>query len=343
MAQGVQIIDAGACTLPTLRHCLNMLHCDGAIFIDGDHLIPLSAAGARLDERMQRSVLKRIERQDFPAPFRRVTLPPRSAGNLLLSYTADLACAFDVDAQLTPQILLCAEGGMLEVAEEALRRIGLRFRTAESDAELRPLKDEIILRCSHDGETSLLSDSGGGFDEVHRQLACAWTALQMGEKRLILPVHATRAIDRLGANTVYLPGESAAWANLLAQTAPQQFRLHHDGLYFALRFLAELSKSSLSLRQWMQQTPDAYRSERNIPLPERESGRILRVLAQKSPKAELGGGVRLPGKDAWTWLGSDESGAQLHIISEAGDMETAQELCNFYNGEIQRLLQTPGD
>ena len=156
-------------------------------------------------------------------------------------------------------------------------------------------------------------------------------------------MHATRAIDSLGANTLYFPGETAAWMNALAQASPLQFRLQHDGLFFALCFLSRLTERGLSLRQWRQQAPGAYRSERGVTLPERESGRILRALAQNAASAELGGGVRLPRKGCWAWLGPDDTGAQLNIIAEAGDMETARELCDFYDSEIHRLLKAPPD
>lgn len=62
-------------------------------------------------------------------------------------------------------------------------------------------------------------------------------------------------------------------------------------------------------------------------------------MAQACPDAQLGGGVRLPRKNGWAWLGPDEGGAQLNIIAESADMETAREICDFYSDEIQRLMR----
>ena len=343
MAQGIQIIDAGMCSLPQLRHSLGALRSGAAIFIEENRLTPLNANGALLEEKLQRGILKRIERQDFPSPFRAVTPPILPAGCSALSYIAALAAAFEADPRLSPRVALCAEGALLETSEQAFQRAGLALRLVHSREELRPGEGEIGVFLPDGGETALFSDAEGALTEVQRQIACAWTALEKGESRLILPVHATRAIDSLGANTLYFPGETAAWMNALAQSSPLQFRLQHDGLFFALCFLSRLTERGLSLRQWRQQAPGAYRSERGVALPERESGRILRALAQNAASAELGGGVRLPRKGCWAWLGPDDTGAQLNIIAEAGDMETARELCDFYDSEIHRLLKTPPD
>jgi len=67
--------------------------------------------------------------------------------------------------------------------------------------------------------------------------------------------------------------------------------------------------------------------------------RDLKALAHAGEVELLrGGGVRLPRKDGWAWLSPDDAGARLNIIAESSDMETARELCDFYSGEIQRLL-----
>jgi len=343
MAQGVRIIDAGPCTLPQLRHCLGMLHCDAAMFIDTAALMPLNVRGACLEEKEQRGILKCLERLDFPRPFRSITPPVQEATGCTAAYIASAAAAFRADARLAPGIVLCADGLLAESAAQVLQRAGLRLRSVYDREDLRPAGNEIGLYLSAGGESAEILDAQGCLSEVQRQLAVAWTAQQLGETRLILPVHATRAIENMDVHAVYIPGETAAWMHALAETSPLQFRLHRDGLVFALHFISLLTEKGLNLREWLRSLPGAYRSTGSVPLPEREGGRILRALARSAGNAELGGGVRLPGKDCWAWLGPDDSCARLNIIAEAGDMETARELCDFYNGEIRRLLKTHPD
>ena len=342
MAQGVQVLDAGICTLPQLRHALALLHADGAMLVEADALIPLNAMGAGLTEKCQRNVLKLLERQDFTGPFTTITRPMTSAGNTFAAYAADAADMFDADPTRAPKLLVCAEGHVLEAAEQVFTRAGLEVRSEYALESLHPGADEIGVYLPGNAETALLSSGQGMMTEVERQLACAWTALELGEKLLVLPVHATRAIEELarrsGAQTEYIAGENALWTNALAEKAPLQFRLQLDGLRFTLAFLSQLVKNSLSLDRWRSMMPETFRSMRGIDIPSEESGRLLHQIAAEDRSARLGGGIRLARENGWAWIGLDEKGAQLRIIAEAASMESSREICDFYGSEIARLL-----
>lgn len=348
MAQGAQVVDAGACTLPQLRHALSALRADAALMVEEDRLTPLRAGGARLSEKLQRAILKLFERQDFSGPFAGVTRPIQPAGHTDAPYVADCAADFRADALYAPQIALCArKKHVLDLAERAFSRAGLRARSGWNEAEMRPEADELGVLVSDSGEEALISDAQGEMTEVERQLACAWVALARGETRLILPLHATRAVGelarRMGAQALYLPGERARWMDALAEKSPLQFALQFDGLRFALSFLSELTDRGLTFAQWRSQMPEAYRSRREVQVPASESGRLLHAIAETSPEAELGGGVRLPREEGWAWLCPDDEGAGLCIVAESADMEAARELCDFYGSEIERMLKTRRD
>ena len=207
---------------------------------------------------------------------------------------------------------------------------------------MHPGKGEIGVYLPGSGETALLCDENSMLNEVQRQLACAWTALEKGERNLILPVHATRSIDTLArqfrAQTRYIAGENGLWMHALVQENPLQFRLQFDGIRFALSFISLLCEKRLTLNHWRQQMPAACRSVQDIQVPACESGRLLHRIAESDKNAQLGGGVRLTRENGWAWLGLDERSAQLHIIAEAANMETSREICDFYGSEISRLL-----
>ena len=348
MAHGVQVVDAGVCSLPLLRHSLCALMCDAALLVEPDRLVPLSATGARLSERTQRAILKLLERQDFSGPFHGVTRPIQPAGCADAPYVAACAALFAADPLLAPRIALLERPSPLtELAERAFARAGLQLRCAPSAAEAAPDPDEIAVELSADGEQAVLADADSALTEVQRQLACAWVALEKGESRLLLPPHATRAVEtlaqRYNAHVQYLPGETSVWMEALARKSPLQFGLQFDGLRFALSFLSELTDRGLSLAQWRARMPAACRSVRDVCVPGAESGRLLHALEKSVPGAELGGGLRLPRERGWAWLSPDDAGAGLHIVAEAADMEAARELCDFYDGEIHRLLSAPRD
>lgn len=342
MAQGVHVLNAGVCTLPQLRHAQQLLHADAAMLVQADGVVPLNAMGACLTEKCQRDVLKLLERQDFSGPFTAATQSVTDIGNTFAAYAADAACMFKADPSNAPKLLLCAEGQVLAAAEQIFTRVGLIVRSARTLECLHPVENEIIVYLPGSGETALLGDKLGMMTEVERQLACAWTALEAGEKKLLLPVHASRTVNdlarRSNAQTETIAGENALWMNSLAEKSPLQFRLQFDGLRFALAFLSLLTEKKLSLNRWRKMMPEGFRSVRGIDIPTGESGRLLHRIAEGEKNARRGGGIRLNRENGWAWIGLDEKGSQLRIIAEAASMEASREICNFYDGEIARLL-----
>ena len=65
MSQGVQVVDAGVCTVPQLRYALRALGADGAALVGSDQLFPLTGAGAPLERGKRRALNALLLRQDF--------------------------------------------------------------------------------------------------------------------------------------------------------------------------------------------------------------------------------------------------------------------------------------
>jgi len=343
MAQGVQLIDAGHCTLPQLRHCQRSLRADCAMLVEDSALIPLQPNGALLPERTQRAILKLCERQDFSGPFSNLTHPMEAAGRTDIGYIARAASAFCPRPDLAPEILLHAPAPqVLELAEQAFRRAGLSVRSACDADSLQPESSETGVYLSADGQQVVLADGSERLSEAQRQLLLAWTALQLGETRLILHTSCTRAIDTLaqqaGAQTLYLSGEYARWMSTLADQSPLQFDLQFDGICAALYALSCLSEAGFSLSQWRAQVPSVYQQRTSVQVPPSESGRLLHTIAHQAPQAELGGGVRLTEDRGWAWLSPDDHRPELHITTEAMSMEAAQGMCDFYADAIRKLM-----
>ena len=205
--------------------------------------------------------------------------------------------------------------------------------------ELAP--GEIGVWLNPSGENLTLSDEEGTLSEAEQQLLLAWTALESGERTLLLPVSATRAIqdlvERYGARAEYIAGEPALWMNELVNRQPLQFILNFDGIQAALAILSMLVESDLSLAQWRQSMPQVYRRTRAVPITPSQTGRILHAFAEKESDVELGGGVRFNRGDGWAWICPDESKPEFRIVTESRSAEFARELCDFCEQELARL------
>ena len=193
------------------------------------------------------------------------------------------------------------------------------------------------------GENASFADASGAFTEAEMHLLRAWIALESGERELLLPVSATRAIDdlarRYGARTTFVSGERAVWLNLLAEQSPLQFTLWTDGICFAIRAISALT--DFGIPQWRSAMPRISRTNRRVAIPTERAGSVLRAFAESEPSAEFGGGVRFRHGRDWAWVCPDEFLPEFRVVTESASAESAEELCDFCIDTLNRLAHQP--
>lgn len=348
MAQGALVYDAGICSLPQLRHAQRGIRAACAAFVDEAGVTPLDSFGAILPEKKQRAVLRAIERQDYSGAFSGITKPAVRMGDTSLAYIAQTAALFRADPKNAPKILLtCENSHVMSLAEQVFRRAGMDIRSEVNIELAQPDADEIRVEITLDGEKCFVSADNTSMDEALRQIMCAWTLLRMGERRLILALSATSAIETLcareNADTMYIAGDKAAWCAAMAEQAPMQFRIQLDGVACALGFLSALTECGISLKQWKTGMPQVYRSYKRIRMDEKQGGAALHSLFESRQDAQLGGGIRLNDANGWAWISPDDVQPEMCVMAEAARHETADELCFFYAGQLEKLAKRSGD
>lgn len=193
------------------------------------------------------------------------------------------------------------------------------------------------------GENTSFADASGAFTEAEIHLLRAWIALESGERELLLPVSATRAIDdlarRYDARTTFVSGERAVWLNLLAEQSPLQFALWTDGICFAIRAISALT--DFGIPQWRSAMPRISRTNRRVAIPTERAGSVLRAFAESEPSAEFGGGVRFRHGRDWAWVCPDEFLPEFRVVTESASAESAEELCDFCIDTLNRLAHQP--
>ena len=193
------------------------------------------------------------------------------------------------------------------------------------------------------GENASFADASGAFTEAEIHLLRAWIALESGERELLLPVSATRAIDDLArhydARTTFVSGERAVWLNLLAEQSPLQFALWTDGICFAIRAISALT--DFGIPQWRSAMPCISRTNRRVAIPTERAGSVLRAFAESEPSAEFGGGVRFRHGRDWAWVCPDEFLPEFRVVTESASAESAEELCDFCIDTLNRLAHQP--
>lgn len=347
MAQGMTIVDAGGCTLPLLRYAQRLLRVQAAALVEENRLIPLNERGATLSARQQRSIDAMRARHDYAPPFSAPTHSMRAQTPVESVYVADMAACFCADTEKAPQIELHAENEKVRaLARRAFERAGLKVRLAGEDA----VQDDAASLKMHkggtlgvfmdaSGESAELIGERGLFSEAELQLMRAWIALERGERELLMPVWATRAISSLaeqyGARATFVAGERAVWLNLLAEQSPAQFELWTDGIRFAICAASALSESGEAV--WRSSVPRVEQAKGRVSVPRERTGGVLRAFAENEANAETGGGVRFTRGDGWAWVCPDDAKAEFRIVTEAASAEAAAELCDFCRERLESL------
>ncbi|NLG25358.1 MAG: hypothetical protein GX558_08375, partial [Clostridiales bacterium] len=346
MAQGIQLIDGGAMTLPQARYALMSIATGGALYVDERGIRPIDCSGADLSVDAQRKIEGMLLRQDFDRPYSGVTKLPIKLGRSDAFYVGMLASTFDLRPARPSVAVFAQSEGLLSLAERALQRAGCQVRAEweEEMMELRP--GEVGLWLENGGEVARFSDELGALTDAENQLIYAWAALLGGAGRAVLPVGDTRAAEalaeRVGGEVARVKGERAHYMRALLAEDRRQFMLRFDGLYAALTVLSLLSGRGLTLREWRGQMPKVMRREKVVPVDWRDKGRVLRALAEGEENADLTDGVSVAKDGAWVWVSPSPDRAECSVISEAADMEAAGELCDFYVGKIQKAARPDG-
>ncbi|MBR3502645.1 MAG: hypothetical protein IKO07_00185 [Clostridia bacterium] len=345
MAQGAQALDGGCAALIQLRHQLWQTGADAAFWLSGECVRVLDGDGVEPGVAVQRRIEQLLLRQDYARAFATPPCPPLNAGRGDLSYIGMLSRDPDIDlgGGRRPQVaLFAADEPLLSLAERALEKAGclVRAEWEEEMMDLAPGETGVWLEA--DGEELYLADERGCLTEDEMRLMRVWTALELGLRRLPVPMNATHAAEalaaRYGAEIVRVSAERPALMRELIEADRRLFRLWFDGPYAALLCLTCLRRQSLSPSDWAARMPRLARSARSVPLSEKDRSRVLRGLIDQEDAPDMTDGLSVRRGEGWALVKPASDRPECRIVAEAADMETADELCAFYEKRVKALL-----
>ncbi len=346
MAQGVQVIDIGAATLSETRYALLSIKADGAMHVSLNALTPLDGHGALLTRENSRKLLGALSREDYAMPFSGMTRPPRVMTGIDMLYVAHVAqwSRAHFEREQAPQVAIYSpHEQLLSLCERAFRMAGCQVR-AEWEEELMDLgPGEIGIWLGDNGEKCAFAGEDGMLTEAERTLLLSFVALERGAKQLILPRGATRAAEELAvgydANLIWTASDRSTWQHALLEQESDQFMLHFDGIASALAVIWTLKRKGLTLRGATRMLPQIHRKSFVIPVELKEKGRLLRMLAEAMPDADLTDGVTVEREGGWAWINPAGDKRECVVMAESRDAEFAKELCDFCSGEIDKILK----
>ncbi len=211
------------------------------------------------------------------------------------------------------------------------------------------------------GEKVFLVDEKG--EIVAGDLALALVALLVMRtrppSRIVIPVTASRAIERLAEEHGFQVTRSRGTARALTEAAlaPDvalvgeelgglifpSFHPAFDGMSAVVRTLEMMARLDVRLHQLASTIPESHIVRLEVPCPDERKGAVMRrlIAATKGSDVELIEGVRVSMGDDWVAAIPDADRATFHVVAEAANRDRAQRLAEEFRDRITGWRKEP--
>lgn len=341
ISEGVHVYDLGDATLPVLLCAMRETSADAGYYVTGDSITPVKQNALPVTENERRAIRAALSRQDAPLSYSAYTSRLENAGRFDLLYFKHLESALKSPIRRFKAAVYANREQLLYYAENALRRLNYACR-AEWEEELMELDEgEIGAFLSDDGRRAAFACKERRLTDAENEMLIAWTLLERGEKVIYAPAAHTHAIseiaDSFGAGTEYFSDERDLLEKL-SKISPVQFSARTDGIYLFLLVLDVLSDKNAQLDEVVRRFPDVHRVRFDLPLPDEKRAGMLKRIKSCAPGDYKCEEWFYHNPSGCAWIQPDEAKPVLSVVSEARDMETAQEICDVFSNLLFRSM-----
>lgn len=211
------------------------------------------------------------------------------------------------------------------------------------------------------GEKIFLVDEKG--EIVGGDLALALVALLVMRTRppgrIVVPITASRAVERLAAEHGFEVTRSRGTARALTEAAlgPDvalvgeeqggvifpSFHPAFDGMSAAVRILEMMARLDVRLHQLSSAVPESHIVRLEVPCPDERKGAVMRrlIAATKGGTVELIEGVRVTMGEDWVASIPDADRPVFHVVAEAATRDRAQRLADEFRDRITGWRKEP--
>ena len=323
-AAAAEVLIAGETTAPMLGSLIRSLRLDGGAFANGQVLLFLDSSGFPLSAKQTATMDACVLRQDTPAVFAR-SAPIRTFQGVEEVYLASVLPPDAARPLFSPLAVFSDNAFLLKRAEAGLRRMGARDArfSSVSEMELRPVETGFLL--SPDGKDVTVFTASHTLTQEQKTLLVLALLFQQTGKLYDLP-GVPRAAERIAPLALPDHGKEC-----IAQRAAES-----DGL-FSLFLIADALREG-PLEALLKSLPETHILAKEIACGVRDKGRILHQLCSQTDLPHtLGEGLCVKHGYGYATIVPDAYRSLVHITSEAVSSEFAQELCDFYSDQIQKI------
>jgi mannose-1-phosphate guanylyltransferase/phosphomannomutase len=346
MGQGVSVTDMGVGTLPMLRRLQRMLSIPAGLYMREDRILPTVAQGVWPDRALLRSWETLAQRQDYGKAFATPPTLPRALHDGGLFYAGSLAAAVDAEAirALQPHIAVFTHSQeQAALVKRVLDAVGLeQARVIPGDGSLESWETGFTL--DDKGLRAQARDSLGAPDEEQQLLLQCEALLELGQRLLIVPMHAPFTLEQVAsahrARVKRVRAAPESWMAALCEAGMfTQMDVFFDGIASMLAVTALLARRRVSLRALLDSLPAMHRFWQAVPCANPDKGKVLRKLSESVRFPDMTDGLRVDHGDGFAMLITGTGQPELRVFGESRDAEFAKELCDSYVGKVKEALE----
>ncbi len=337
-SSGASVFEAAADYESQLRFVSVFFDLDLGFFLRSEEervVISLCGGGGL---SVSRAVERKLEANFMKDDFARKGIVPGRGYRLegiSSIYARQLAETVDGNLEGMWAVLDCPNPAVKSAMEEALRTVGCK-RGRNMGLGMPTL---LIDRTGC--ELRLRDEKGRLIGADTTQAVIAYCLLSRGDTpKIAVPYTGPMVMDRLAGENggevrrvLSCPADDGDKdARELMKRQPAMW----DACFGAFAILSHMKHRGISLIELVQSIPDFAVVSVNVPVPEDSKGRVMRQLSEDAGEdCELREGVRIRREGGSVLVIPGRRGG-FSVRAEAGDAETAKELCDFCEKEISR-------
>ena len=365
LSTGAQVIDIGNVTIPICRFGIKYFNGDGGLFIgksfteDKDIFIEiLDHKGGNIDKNTRR----KIENSIFIEDFKRVSgekiqdiVTISNFSSIYLREGRGKLKYIDSIEMGKPKIIVSSPSeNISKLSERFLNSIGcnvenISYHVVEKEEGMHNIvldkNASLGILYSENGEGVEITD---GFNIVSGEkyyLLNLLIGLKTGElEDALIPYNYPRIMDSMAdeykIEIEYGKSDVTEMIRALVNRENEfQYILNCDGILATGKLIEYLIAYDTTLNRLVQELPEYFYIKKTIPCKWDEKGNIIRRLSEENKGVELIEGVRFIEDKGWALLTPDEEKPIFNLYVEGYTEEYAEELGDFYNEKIKKMLK----
>ncbi|WP_400163231.1 sugar phosphate nucleotidyltransferase [Brevibacillus sp. TJ4] len=347
-SSGIDTIDLGVGTAPSLRFGVRSLQGEGGIY--------LYMTEPQEQPEEKRIVIQFVDRQGLPVArdmerqIENAFLLKTYARNLERlgqldvgyplqeAYLRGVMSAIDTEAIRSRQYVLQIETdtrffpGFLSPLFDALG-IRARYGAVEEGSQ----GADFAVQISKDGEQLRLLSATGEPLSPEQLMAIQLMACSSQHPRIGLPVSAPVELERLAQLfQIEVVRTKVTPRAMMEVAATADFHPFHDAVYSLMQILSFMATRKKSLDELLQNLPVCYMEKQIVFCPWASKGRVMRKMLEenKGKLLELVDGIKVYDANGWVLILPDNEDSHVKVISQGATAKTAARLASSYAKRI---------